>query len=88
MDPDQGNFVFYCPKLSTIVANRTEIKRMAFEHNRERGNGLLPEIVWSQAISASGNYWYGGNVTKVHPRFYRWHCYTPLGGNMGLQLVA
>lgn len=47
MEADQGNYVFYCPKLSTVIANRTEIKRMAFEHNRERANGLVPEIVRS-----------------------------------------
>lgn len=43
--------MYYCPKLLTVEANRTEIKRMAFEHNRvregERANGLVPEIEWS-----------------------------------------
>jgi len=49
MDADQGNYVLYCPKLLTVVANRTDIERMAFEHNRvrERANGLVPEIVRS-----------------------------------------
>lgn len=36
MDADQGNYVLYCPKLLTVVANQTEIERMAFEYNRVR----------------------------------------------------
>jgi hypothetical protein len=36
MDADHGNYVLYCSKLLTVVANRTEIERMAFEHNRVR----------------------------------------------------
>jgi hypothetical protein len=36
MDADQRNYALYCPKLLTVVANRTDIERMAFEHNRVR----------------------------------------------------
>jgi len=36
MDADQGNYVLYRPKLLTVVANRTEIERTAFKHNRVR----------------------------------------------------
>jgi hypothetical protein len=36
MDAYQEDYVLYCPKLLTVVANRTEIERMAFEYNRVR----------------------------------------------------
>jgi hypothetical protein len=42
--------MYYCPKLLTVVANRTEIKRMAFEHNRERERER-ELMVWYQRLS-------------------------------------